>query len=360
MPWPSKRAADRARRALLQSGASTPRPPHLHGRLGVAAIGAIVGIVIATAFPAIARADNTYSRYVNTLNASAWYNDGCSYAEDVSGGTRPNDALVVLDVGGQQIQGGVYGTVFPGGGWESNSTSRTDVIEAYASGFASCAEVEGHGYGFAYIVDGVNNDLDAGTNSGLNWAQNIGILNTWLTDNGYQNNVAIWGGSDLEQEFSDQSPAEDWTTSYNANSTVPYIDYGDAGGCPSTGKPPAPPGWACATKTNPDDWYTGAFWTMAWGNQLAEPFPQDYNTIGTNADQWQKISYYAYLYKTAKIAFFGTLSQYDACTHGHGDCSGLDNTPTQAYTFLYNAINNDDYPDTTGSVPRESDFAWGP
>lgn len=312
----------------------------------------VVGVVVLAlcglmplAFPRAAYADFLYTRshYIDRTNKTDWYDTGKGFVGEIENGTRPNNSFVVLDLGGQELQGSTWGTVLHNQQWLSNADGRTDIVEEYIKGFISGA----HRPDFATIVLGTNNSVSVGSTEGLNWAQNVAIVDEWVHDNGYQTYIGVWGGADLEngEGYAAQNPSEDWATSFSANTSIPYIDYGDAGGCPSTGTPPGPPGWACTAYYT---WYTGALWTMSYGSPYSWPFPEDYDTNCVMADQWQKISYYAYLYKGGKLDFQGVA----AATIG--------NTPQEAWSCLNAALNTNDYPYTVGSVPNTTQFVTGP
>jgi hypothetical protein len=73
------------------------------------------------------------------------------------------------------------------------------------------------------------------TAGGKAWAELVKtVANHILEDEAAAKQVAIWGASDMEVGFSTGSAALAWAKSYSKTTDSPYLDYGDAAGCPET------------------------------------------------------------------------------------------------------------------------------
>jgi hypothetical protein len=87
-------------------------------------------------------------------------------------------------------------------------------------------------------------------------------------------------------------------------------------------------------------------WYVSYGPTPLFALPEIYNTAGVNGIQWGLIDNYKYIY------FAAALTQSQACGQ-LGHCSGIDYTPAQGWTNLWNNVN------TKQSVLRWStDMKW--
>jgi hypothetical protein len=85
------------------------------------------------------------------------------------------------------------------------------------------------------------------------------------------------------------------------------------------------------------------------------PLPQIYATAGGNAKQWQQIVLYGKLRYGHPPFISGPLTQYEACLQ-KGGCTGTNNTSTQAWSQMWNALNADSR--TVGSMTWSTDIKW--
>ena len=157
------------------------------------------------------------------------------------------------------------------------------------------------------------------------------------------------GATDTETEWDLPSPSINWGAGFSSSGTEAYYDYGDAGGCSTTSTAP-PPGRPCN-----NGWYQGDVWNVSWHVPGAYPLPEQYNTTGAQADQWEQLSLYGYQYEGGAMFIEGSFTQYEACLQ-NGNCSGTDNTPGAGWTQLYNALNSN--PNTMDSLPWSTDVEW--
>lgn len=266
----------------------------------------------------------TTSEYVSTTSAQTMSSQGCTEAHNDSSAQNGRTSIVVLDFGGQTSTGTLL----------INGTAVTDAnivagTESYISGFKSCI---GSSTDQLTVAIGTNNSITETYTTGQDWAQNVvGPVATWITSQHYSG-VSAAGANDLETSYSSPAAAQSWAQGYVGNNPTnsPYYDYGSANGCPQQ---PTTSGTACN-----NGWTVGNEYYVAGGvnHSLAKPLPEIYATTGANAQQWQGISSVGTGMGGA-LVFAGEMTQYTACQTQ--PCPGANNTPTQGWNQLYNALN---------------------
>ena len=288
----------------------------------------------ADAFPGVLA-----SRYMDTTDAAYHYDLGCAIGRARLQGNPPHDGLVILDYGMARAQGGRYGaSAFGGsGGFASTAEVRSAVVQ-FAHGFWLCTglNVTAH----LRIAVGTSNygigDLSTPdiTAHGLAWAGMVNSINQDLLGLGYNQQVDVAGASDIETSWSTAAKARRWVDGYDVANAWPMYDYGDAGGCPTSGAAAAPAG--CGSWTQED------VYDVAWGNPAAFAVPEIYLVDGTNARQWQQVSKFAALSGRSRIYFSGTLTQHAACA-ANARCAGgsTDTLPADGWQQLEGRCNRD-------------------
>jgi hypothetical protein len=89
--------------------------------------------------------DNTYCVYVTSMSTTAAYNHGCDVGTKVGAGTRPSDALVILDFGYPIQQGTTWGTLLLTSTYPFESLSKiAGVVEQYGKGYYECSPAGTH------------------------------------------------------------------------------------------------------------------------------------------------------------------------------------------------------------------------
>lgn len=119
---------------------------------------------------------------------------------------------------------------------------------------------------------------------------------------------------------SDQGTA--WISGYSSIDPAPYVNYGDAIGCPTSytsGK-----GRACSY-----GYYQYDYYWYSWGAPPSFVAPEIYTTSPDNSGQWANISLYATHYQMP-MSFEGPWDQ--------NDFHPSQLTATQAWTDLSNAL----------------------
>lgn len=285
------------------------------------------------------------------------------------------DHLVILDFGDPGAQGGTYGA-----NMDRNK------------GYISTSDINNAAYQFAiswWIATGANHTahltLVIGTNTyqnGVNaahaaaWAQAVDPLHSNFALD-YRGQVMVTAGIDAEIGASPWNPPSvdiAWVDGYIANGTCApgkaateaacLYNFGNAQ-CPETGFGNCDDGWSMDN-----------LWYVSYGaresantNPFVLPLPEIYNTIGSNARQWQNMSLYsatcanpcqpAATGRSGAMHFVGALTQYMACqqveTQGQS-CSGVDNDPTTGYLQLASQLGNDNH--TAQSVRWSTDIKY--
>lgn len=187
---------------------------------------------------------------------------------------------------------------------------------------------------------------------GQAWSQLIADLISYTNDQGYSYQVFIAGALDAEPAWNTDTNTRAWADGYKQDNYRHLYNFGTCDGCPLdyTPNPVLPNGW-----TYDDIWY------VSYGGAVTfYPLPEIYRTDGTNAEQWQAVSYYAATVKTGKLIFKGTLSQNQACldtTYSGCVALGTHNVPWVAWSQLWNALYADPTTRLT-SLPWQTDISW--
>jgi len=100
--------------------------------------------------------------------------------------------------------------------------------------------------------------------------------------------VQVWGGSDIEVEYSTQANSINWVNGYSGR----YVDFGDAQGCPS-----------CI-----NGWTDYGVWFVSWGAPPAYPFPEIYYSHQVN--EWTNIAQYSVNSQGVSMAFEGPMDEW--------------------------------------------------
>lgn len=298
---------------------------------------AVVGAV-AVAWPQAAAAAPTPpqwtpSRYMDPVNTTTLYNLGNDLGQAVYNHTRPQDAVVVLDYGGQSV----------------NSSGQWGAISINSGAFHTMAElkaaVEAFGRGYYYgtgadttatlVVElGTNNSARIGATAGQVWTNAVDAINAYFASGPsgfpFSNQVTAAGANDIEPGFCSTSTcvseARAWADAFGTYGNWWYDNYGSCDACPPAG-------------STYGAWTQGDIYRVSWGANAAFPLPEIYANNGVQAAQWERISEWGLANGVyGAMDFDGAMSQNWAC--GQRGCNpALDNGPGQAWTQLWNALN---------------------
>lgn len=298
---------------------------------------------------------NTVSRYITHKDTtSILYTDGCNQATAFVGG------VVFLDFGETVQQNGVFGTFLPGTitGFVSNN-SILALVKQYLKGYAACDKSTtgaslilaiGTTNGGPYLTSTAN-----ASSAGQEWANLVVSVRAWIGAQGFAKMERVFGAIQINLENNTATITRAWVDGFgvvSSNKGVNFINYGDATGCPTTD---SSTNGACGF-----GWTQNDLAYVSWDAIAAYPLPQIYDTAGKAAFQWQSIEYYQRINNLGgslgPMYVQGALTQYEACLQT-GGCQGTNNTPSQGWQQLYNALQ-------TSSVTAQphvwdsTDFRW--
>jgi hypothetical protein len=326
-------------------------------RLVVIAILAMT-FVVSAAFAVQTKPPTTTSWYVYVTSDESdqtfenWmYNTGYQAGQTDLNLAGTQTSIAFLDFGQPWEVNGVYGT------WSFNGTYGRFLstalilqgLEQYALGY-----YYGTGADTASttkVIAGTNNYGSKSTYAhGQAWAQMVKDFGTWLSQNSAGSQASARAGDDIEPDWSSATGARSWMSGYVSLWASPYYvyNYGAASGCRSSGTT------STAGACN-NGWTQEDVEYLAWGATPAWPFPEIYATSGVNAQQWQQISLYAYLAHGGRMTVLGPLSQSQACAQ-RGGCTGINNTPDQAWSQMWTYLNNDTR--TAQDMTYSNDIKW--
>lgn len=295
------------------------------------------------------------------------YGLGYKRGQQYEAQTTTQNGVVILDFGSPFYYAGDYGTLL---------FDYTNVI--YTPQIKSAVMAFSHG-----VWNGLDSDYESfltiivGTNSsgsyvtpehGQAWGTMINELNTWLVSQGYNSQIAIVGGSDMETNFRAPSEASEWVDGYSVTGSYPVYNYGNASGCPLDYPPTEPEHQSgiVARQCDVQGWTQEDVFYVSWGSIRAFPFPEIYNIQGANAQQWYRIALYKNLVYGSTMEFRGSLAQYTACEQERDpitgqlppDCIGTNNTVDAAHAQLSTWLSSDPYDRVREPLQWKSDMMW--
>ncbi|MCS6772815.1 MAG: hypothetical protein NZ693_01740 [Thermoflexales bacterium] len=282
----------------------------------------------------------TTSRYISTVSPAHHERMGCA------AGQNDEQGIVILAFGQAWAQSGQFGVLYYRSNYTFASTAViANAVKGFLRGYWACASPTAQ----LKLVVGTNNYRGAtGRPHGEAWGEMITQLNAWLRSDEVPPDVAsrieVLGGNDIEMSWNTPTNTKLWVDGYASRTMHRLINFGTCDGCPTQGNP---------------HWQPSNNWTLAdilyVNTGIAAPFPEIYLRNGINADQWYRMSSYAYQSRGQPLAFAGLLTQWQAC-RDVGGCRGTDNTPRQGWYQLQWALNAD--PRTAMTLPLPSDITW--
>jgi hypothetical protein len=247
---------------------------------------------------------------------------GCTAAQN-AGASGTTDAVIVLDFGGQTFQSG-WGTLDIITGAFRSDNQIYVAAKNFGKGYYDCKPNSSYKLGLSI---GTNNSLTQTNPSGADWGTLVKTVDDWLVANAP--GVRGYGGNDIEPGFGGFGDAAGWADGYSGSSSRPYMDFGSADGCPTSGR-----GWNSSCNNG---WTTGKVYTVAWGHRLALALPEIYATSGVNASQWKNISNAAIDDRKTAISFTGTLTEWKSCQQV-GCPQTISNAPSSGWNQLETLI----------------------
>jgi hypothetical protein len=280
------------------------------------------------------------SHYLRTAREETIQGLGCRQGRAMKAVRGVPDAIVVLAFGRPQRRHGRWGASLFGHRFLS-----TEGVEragrAYARGYLRCStgtptRIE--------IALGTSNYGGAVTHAhGKAWAEMVNGANDWVEENGLRPKVRFAGASDIELGWNGPGVSRRWVRGYDSVARWRFYNFGDAAAC-------QPRGDCLGAWTQEDVWF------VSWGALSAWPLPQIYNESGIMAEQWYRLSLYAYSNHGAPMTIVGSLSQRAACRQSSDPCWGINNSPQRAWGQLQRWLNSD--PRTAQDLRWISDLRW--
>jgi hypothetical protein len=257
----------------------------------------VVGNGPAPVVPGVPPTDPGY--YVTTTDPSVAYNLGCARGQADANLSPPANSLVVLDFGGQM--GDINTTLLVNDQVTASASQITAIAEAFASGYWLCTG-PGDPTSVLTLVLGTNNSLyGVDWTGGTAWGQLIASVAAQNQTNGYNSQVVIAGGNDMEPDWDSAPDTEAWVNGYAAATTAPLFNYGSADGCPTD---------SAATASCSNGWTQYDVWYVSWGALPAHALPEIYDSV--NAGQWAMVGLYASQSQpgSGELLFSGPLDTY--------------------------------------------------
>jgi hypothetical protein len=275
----------------------------------------------------------TTSYYVENRDRQGIYNLGCEQGikdRDLAGA---QDSIVVLDFYGprQRVVNRVteYGLSLLH--WAFVPMSEVaDYAEQFALGYYICtgADYDSH----LRLVIGTNNSTSTSVNyeAGRAFGKMVNEVAQWVIDNRLSRQVDIAGGNDMEMGYNTPAATKAWVDGYASISTRYLYNFGDSGGCPQYNSTSNPGG--CNNNWTQDD-----IWYISWKVPPAWPLPEIYNTVKSQARQWQQLSLYSFFKPNyPRMTIAGSMTQYQSCQQY--SCVGTDNKPETGWTQLLDEL----------------------
>jgi hypothetical protein len=289
------------------------------------------------------------SYYMITVDPDFTYDLGCELGARDAAEPGAQDSVVVLDFSYPVCNAdNTYGAELFGFGPVGLSDVQA-ASQGFMSGYYACSA--GDSESNLVLGIGTNNkptSCDTSTKMtkhGTAWAEMVDDVNQWAVGQGIYGQVQAFGASDIEVGWNSPELSKDWLTGYGEGNGTPLLHFGDAAGCPYGDMT----GTTCG-----NGWTQEDVWFVSWGFAPSLPLPLIYLTNGAHAEQWARISQYAFANHGARMDFTGVFTQSQACEQW--GCSGTDNTPSEAYWQFYDELNKN--PNTAQELDWKTDIRW--
>lgn len=293
------------------------------------------------------------SRYMSTVDVNTLYNLGCSQTNQRGIAILTFGQPLDNSVGGLRDQNTIYGTtLFRGILTETSKIEQA--VRSFLDGYYICNGQPGTAE-MTVAVGTSNAGYFVTREHGQVWGAMVSRLNDYIIANGYSDRLSVIGAIDIEQgdtkntaNWSPPAQAIAWVDGFASTSSVGYINFGSADGCPPAGK------------TCNNGWTQANIQYVSWGTPVSRgPVPEIYYNVPakkpTNALQWATL---ATLNSSTPREIPGVLSTWQACLEK--GCKDPTNTPLQAWQQLMDALYNANpsmAPDVYPSL-YSSDITW--
>jgi len=282
------------------------------------------------------------SYYLSTTNYDTLYRLGQSVGASI---LPAQDVIIFLDFGQPWYENGSWGSIIFGSLEFRSISQLTTAVQAFCRGYYINSPTDAHltlaigtsNYGRSYEF--VSHE------HGVAWAQMVNWLNTWIgSPPSWASKIKIAGAIDAEPGWNTAGRTRAWAEGFDsAISSGVYYNFGSCDSCPFA---------ACPTCRILNGWTYEDIWYISWGVRTAFTVPEIYLVSGVNADQWHRVSLYAWNAHGQAIRYSGAMTQYVSCQQK--GCTT--NTPSQGWLQLFDYLNSDP---RTAYTPRWStDIRW--
>lgn len=266
---------------------------------------------------------------------SAWaYTQGCNLGTAVYNHTKPQQSWVILDFFTQFYSNG-WGTEWDDHVFHPISQAEA-VVHEFAHGYWVCtlSDTTAHlniGMGTRNIWWPSTLSVSQVATRGTAWGDTVDAVNAALGP--YASQVYVAGAIDAELSWATYDYTSAWAQAYSDAGNFPYVDYGDAAGCPPFG--------SC------NNGYSQArVYRISYGIAAAFAFPEIYTASGSMAQEWSALNTWGASHgNNGQIFFTGTFTQAQACAQK--GCTT--NSASTGWNQLVNL---------TGTIPYSSDIKW--
>jgi hypothetical protein len=271
------------------------------------------------------------SFYMRNQSTSSASSKGCLVGSAVLNTLGTQRVTSVLGFGAPRSNGGTTNWT----GVDYTSTDIRNLVDAFASGYISCAGSDTSS--ILTIGIATSNDSNTYTTSanGALWAALATNVTNDINASGWGARIALQGASDIEPSFNASvANSVAWVNAYLANTSRPFLPNNSLDGCPTSGTYVA--STACNTPSSGGpSWTVENLWQVS-SQYLMQPVPQIYTSA--QAQQWYRISKYSQTTRGFPTYFRNTMSTQKACQQ-LGGCTGL--APAPAFDALGNVILTD-------------------
>lgn len=352
-----------------------------HGwRLSLALIlanSALLPVLVGSATSAWAQSfpGSAGSHYVQdgatTLNGT-WTSRGTSEVAAQKTGGAPADSILVMEFGAPWYDGTNYGTK----DWApSNNVIHFSKIQGWLKAYGDSWYNGSTSSVHLTLVLATNTSVSSwlDTADGTHLGNAIDAIDTYLMNNASTLNqcrcdettrIVVVGGSDMEtgSGWGAPSPTQNYVAGYRGATNHHFFNTGDAGGCPQLTH-------SVAGNNCNNGWTQASVLSVSWQTTgtLVFPLPQIYCKndgiacsqastchFDSQACQWFQLDLYSINNTSSgQVIVRGAESQLGT----HPVDLSTANTPTQAWTNLYNALNSQS--STSQPLNYETDYMWG-
>lgn len=281
------------------------------------------------------------SWYMDSVTSAQSYNLGCWFGNQVLSEPGTQYVTSILVFGQAEFTGGVVGTAYAGASGYGAHYS-PDTIQSlawnFASGFYNCTGSDTASR-LVLIMSTTNDGSDSllGSNAvlhGQGWGENVQSTSNLVAGAAAGSQVDVWGGNDIEPDWSSSYTANQWVYGYRAGTSITFAPGNAASGCPQTGTD-------VASSPCNNGWTVDSLWAVS-GQSWMQPIPQTY--YSNNVEQWYRISKYSATTKGWKVFFRNSAS------------TSIGYSANNAFDAFNNKINSD--PSTAMTLGGDSNVLY--